>query len=102
MVVMHFGAAATVLLSDNVDVELARIKAPDDAVAFVERFGLLTQTYRGDTLDLDIGDALTDFGTQVYSDLETHREPFETFASSAADLRDILLRMKQVRAALAN
>lgn len=98
----HFAIEPT----DGADVELTRIRRPADAVAFVERFGLLTTGYYGDLfvpLATRQDGMPFDFGDRpLRPDIpEAAREPFDVFAATAADMRDILRGMKLVRAALA-
>jgi hypothetical protein len=68
----------------NPGIELSRVRAPDDAVRFVERFGLLTKPRLLD-------------GDPIPADL---RQPFSDFEKAADDLRKIIRTTMDVRAAV--
>lgn len=82
-------------VSDGIEVELSRIHEPEDAVSFVERFGLLTYKV------LFPESEYTE-GKDTVPNHEIPREagePFELFEKTAADLREILHVTKLTRAA---
>jgi len=99
----------SVLPSDAIDVEVSRIHSPDDAVAFIARFGFLairgfvapfTDGEHNQTLNIPgtvIGNSTDNSNTAAEM---PQRESFDLFATTAADIRDILRLMKDVRAAL--
>lgn len=102
-----FGTFSRIEMSDGADVELARVQTPDDAIAFVRTFGLLTKGYHPDPFEK--APSLINTGRPTLEDTDrlrpgvptVDREPFDLFTATADDLRNILLRMKQVRAAIA-
>jgi hypothetical protein len=72
------------LLEPRIGIELARVRTPDDAVAFVGRFGMLNQSAAE--------------GERCPTEL---RQPFAEFERAAEDLRSILRTVFDVRKAAA-
>jgi hypothetical protein len=99
-IVMHvdaYGASFVPRLADGIDIELSRIHTPDDAVAFVSRFGLLEHgVYWPESLYVDIPAGRVTSDDEIPSEDE---EPYERFAETAAELRLILRTVQNVRLA---
>jgi hypothetical protein len=110
MVVQPYEPKQMLSMADQVDVELSRIHAPDDAVAFVSRFGMLEKApfypmsiYPDPihtAVDEQRDDEPEEYRTPDDEIPSEVSEPYADFERAAEDLRSILHVMKNVRRVL--